>query len=179
MKRFALPILFLSLVANPLCHSQDPLSASAILESVRFQVPGGRGFTLWINRANHFIERVVTDSSTRYWSDYRRVEGVMLPFSQRSGSGAQEILFTVTKYALLKTVEDADFAIPFQKDYEMPASGSVTVPAEDGITFRAKVNGKGPYRLIFDTGSVNLVSASIPAMKWPLRWNPASSLNTT
>jgi hypothetical protein len=131
----------------------------ATFDRLQFQVPGGRGFTVWINRANHFIERVVSDSSARYWSDYRRVDGVMLPFSQRSGSGAQEILFNVTKYTLLKTVEDADFAIPFQKDYEMPASGSVTVPAEDGITFRAKINGKGPYGLFFDTGSVNLVSA--------------------
>jgi predicted aspartyl protease len=128
-------------------------------DRLQFQVPGGRGFTLWVNRANHFTERVVTDSSARYWSDYRRVDGVMLPFSQRSGSGTQELLFTVTKYALLKTVQDTDFAIPFQKDYQMPASGRVTVPAEDGITFRAKINGKGPYPLFFDTGSVNLLSA--------------------
>ena len=41
----------------------------------------------------------------------------------------------------------------------MPQSGSVTVPAEDGILFQAKINGQGPFELMLDTGSPNLITA--------------------
>jgi hypothetical protein len=47
-----------------------------------------------------------------------------------------------------------------QNDYTMPASGVVTVAAEGGLIFQAKINGQGPFKLLFDTGSSNLLSAS-------------------
>ena len=31
------------------------------------------------------------------------------------------------------------------------------MPAREGIIFQAKINGKGPYQIMFDTGSVNLL----------------------
>ena len=40
----------------------------------------------------------------------------------------------------------------------MPQSGVVTVPTENGIVVKSMVNGKGPYPIMFDTGSVNLLS---------------------
>jgi hypothetical protein len=42
----------------------------------------------------------------------------------------------------------------------MPASGVVTVAAEGGLIFQAKINGQGPFKLLFDTGSSNLLNAS-------------------
>lgn len=36
----------------------------------------------------------------------------------------------------------------------------VTVPAEGGLIFQMKVNGRGPYKTIFDTGAVNVMSAN-------------------
>lgn len=137
----------------------DPaMENGATFDRLRVEVPGGRGFTLWINRANHFIERV-NGETTKYLSDFRAENGVMLPFVQRDPNSGQEFVFTATKRTLLKNVEDADFAIPFKKDYQMPASGAVTLPAQGGIVFQAKVNGKGPYPVMFDTASVNLISA--------------------
>jgi len=130
-------------------------------DRLEFRVPGGNGFTLWINRANHFIERIVAGPVTRYWSDYRSVEGLMLPFTERGPSGDQEVVSTATRRTLLKTVDPADFTIPFQRDYEMPASGKATVPAEGGIVFKARINGKGPYSMFFDTGSMNVLSAGL------------------
>ena len=41
-----------------------------------------------------------------------------------------------------------------------PTVRSVTVPAKGGLTFDMKVNGMGPYETVFDTGSVNVMSAS-------------------
>jgi hypothetical protein len=129
-------------------------------DRLQFQVPGGRGFTLWINRRTHLIERS-DQESMRYLGDYRRVKGVLLPFSIRRISGDQEQTIILTRLTLLKKVEKVGFAIPFRKDYAMPQSGRVTVPAEDGILFQAKINGQGPFELMLDTGSHNLITASL------------------
>lgn len=45
-------------------------------------------------------------------------------------------------------------------DFTMPASGQVKVAAKEGLTFDVRINGKGPFRALFDTGSDNLMSAS-------------------
>ncbi len=131
-------------------------------DRLQFQAPGGHGFTLWINQKTHLIERVASDGNNfKYLSDYRPVEGVLLPFTQRKGSGDQEQVVKLGKTTLLKRVNEPDFAIPFRKDFDMPSSGVVTVPAEQGIIFEAKINGKGPYKIVFDTGSVNVVSSEM------------------
>ena len=127
-------------------------------DRLQFQVPGGHGFTLWINRRTHLIERS-DQESMKYLGDYRRVQGVLLPFSIRRLSGDQEQTILLTRLTLLKKIEKGDFAIPFRKDYAMPQSGRVTVPAEDGILFEAKINGQGPFGLMLDTGSPNLITA--------------------
>ena len=36
----------------------------------------------------------------------------------------------------------------------------VSVPAEGGLIFEATINGKGPFKAVFDTGSVNILSAN-------------------
>ncbi len=42
-----------------------------------------------------------------------------------------------------------------------PTGRHVTVPAEGGLIFQMKVNGQGPYRTVFDTGAVNIISAGL------------------
>lgn len=41
-----------------------------------------------------------------------------------------------------------------------PTGSHVTVPAEGGLIFQMKVDGQGPYRTVFDTGAVNVMSAN-------------------
>jgi hypothetical protein len=48
---------------------------------------------------------------------------------------------------------------PHSFSYIMPPSHQVTVPAEGGLIFQMKVNGQGPFRTVFDTGAVNVISA--------------------
>jgi hypothetical protein len=51
---------------------------------------------------------------------------------------------------------------PSGKEYQMPPSGEVSVPAEGGLVFEATVNGKGPFKAGFDTGAgVNILSANL------------------
>ncbi len=58
-------------------------------------------------------------------------------------------------------VAESGFQPPSASDYTMPSSGQVTVPAEGGLTFDMKINGQGPFRTVFDTGGVNVVSATL------------------
>jgi hypothetical protein len=44
----------------------------------------------------------------------------------------------------------------------MPLPREVSVPAEDGLVFQAKIDGKGPFKALFDTGAgVNILSAGV------------------
>ena len=132
----------------------------ATWDRLQFRVPNGNGFTLWINRSTHLIERIVGDPIV-YLSDYRPVQGVLLPFSLHIDVGGQQQIITLTRQTLSERLDAKGFAIPFRKDYTMPPSGSVTVPAEQGTIFAAKINGKGPFKVMFDTGSVDLMSADL------------------
>jgi len=128
---------------------------------LQFQVPGGNGFTLSINRHTHYIERIANSGSTTYLSDYRRVEdGLVLPFRKQIGTTASTPVLITTKLTLLPQVEEADLQPPFSTDYTMSSSGQVTVPAEGGLIFKMKVNGQGPFPTVFDTGGVNVVSTT-------------------
>ncbi|MGA2219167.1 MAG: aspartyl protease family protein [Terracidiphilus sp.] len=42
---------------------------------------------------------------------------------------------------------------PSSVDFEMPPSGKVVVAAQGGVQFDAMINGKGPFRLVFDSGA--------------------------
>ena len=127
-------------------------------DRLQFKVPGGKGFTLSINRKTGLLDRI-EGSITKQLSDYRSVNGVLLPFLEKKPAGDNELTFTYTSRTLQPHLDSAAFAIPFRKDYTMPSSGAVTVPAEGGLIFEATINGKGPFKTLFDTGSVNLMSA--------------------
>jgi hypothetical protein len=124
-------------------------------DRLQFRVPRGKGFTLWINRETGLLDRV----DTKQLSDYRPVNGVLLPFLEKKPSGNHELTITYTSRTLRSHLDSAAFAIAFRKDYTMPPSGEVTVPAEGGLIFQAKINGKGPFKALFDTGAVNFMSA--------------------
>jgi hypothetical protein len=51
-------------------------------------------------------------------------------------------------------------SLPALAQTPAPTGWHLTVPAESGIIFQMKINGEGPYRTIFDTGAVNVISAN-------------------
>ena len=126
-------------------------------DRLQFKVPGGKGFTLWINRETGLLDRV----DTKQLSDYHPVSGVLLPFLEKKPDGNGELTITYTSRTLRPQVDSAAFVIPFRKDYTMPPSGEVTVAAEGGLIFQAKINGKGPFKALFDTGAVNFMSEDL------------------
>jgi hypothetical protein len=65
--------------------------------------------------------------------------------------------------AISPALAGAKQALSTAADYTMPPSGQITVPAEGGLTFEMNVNGQGPFRTVFDTGAVNVISANLAA----------------
>jgi hypothetical protein len=133
---------------------------STTWDRLRFQVPGGSGITLWMNRQTGLLDRVQGET-TKELSDYRPVSGVMLPFKEEKPVGDGMLTVVYTRRVLRRRLDATAFAIPFRKDYQMPPSGQVSVPAEGGLIFQATIDGKGPFEAVFDTGSVNILSVNL------------------
>jgi hypothetical protein len=128
-------------------------------DRLQFRVPGGKGFSLWINRETGLLDRI-EGSITRQLSDYRSVNGVLLPFLEKKPAGNNELTIMYTNRTLLPHLDSSAFAIPFRKDYTLPATGEIMVPAKNGLIFKSTINGKGPFNTLFDTGAVNFMSGS-------------------
>lgn len=133
---------------------------STTWDRLRFQVPRGSGFTLWINRQTGMLDRV-QGKTTKALSDYRPVNGVMLPFKEKKPTGDAMLSIVFARRTLRQHLDAAAFAIPFRKDYQMPPSGRVSVTAQGGLILQAMIDGKGPFKALFDTGSVNILSANL------------------
>jgi Aspartyl protease/PDZ domain len=122
------------------------------------KVQGGSGFTLWFNRGTGLLDQI-SGSVSKKFSDYRNVGGVMLPFVETKANGPQTIRLVYTRRVLRSTLRQRDFRIPFQNDYAMPKEGFVTIAARKGLEFETRVNKRGPFTCVLDTGSVNIMSA--------------------
>lgn len=129
--------------------------------------PGGEPVELWFDGQSHFLVRTVqllpTTVRTIRYGDYRSVEGVRLPFTMLADEGddanADHIVVTQAK---VEGGEGVEFARPqAPEDYSI-ASGKVTVPIGfDGfVTVKVRINGKGPFTFILDTGGRALLTPS-------------------
>jgi len=140
---------------------------------LRITPQGGRPFDLWIEATTYLIDHTVekADIETRstYLSDYRTVNGVKLPFAMRSTNGD-------TKYDQFAALEKVEFNAPVEDaQFRMPqpplpdfaiAEGktSTTLPFEllnNHIYVEVKLNGKGPFRMLCDTGGANIITPTL------------------
>ena len=121
-----------------------------------------RSVTLWINRETHLLDREQWGDTAKIYGDYRKVDGLMLPFLIRYMTGEHEnYRYELKTIEARQKLEEEDFDVPFHRDYTMPSSGVATVPSSNGIGFEVRINGKGPFRAFLDTGSMNLISADL------------------
>jgi hypothetical protein len=73
------------------------------------KVPGGNGFTLWIDRSTHRIDRIVGGNSVTSFSDFRQTEsGLTLPFREQHSNGKNVAVFTTTQLTALPHLNAAD-----------------------------------------------------------------------
>ena len=142
-------------------------------EVVRITPEGGRPFDLWIDRATYRIARQVEEAATRtgtiYFADYRDVAGVSVAHSLRVNLGdpKYDTVIALESLEFNLTPEPARFAMPGPPARDFGFAGGVsstTVPFElinNHIYVQVTLNGRGPYRLLCDTGGSNIVTPAV------------------
>jgi hypothetical protein len=140
---------------------------------LRITPQGGRPFDLWIDAATHVIDHTVEkadiETRTTYFSDYRSVNGVKAPFAVRSTNGEPQYdqYVTLEKVEFNVSLQEAQFRMPQPPppDFAIAAGkSSTTVPFEllnNHIYVEVKLNDKGPFRMLCDTGGANIVTPAL------------------
>jgi len=141
----------------------------AAFDVVRITPAGGRLFEFWMNRQTHLIERMLErdaqQTRTETYMDFRTVQGVLIPFRVRAtrGDPKYDELVVVDQLEYNQALEGVAFGLPSppKPDFTFPAGrASVEVPFDvhNGHLFvNVMLNGKGPFRMLFDSGGVNVL----------------------
>ncbi|MGC1381509.1 MAG: aspartyl protease family protein, partial [Candidatus Baltobacteraceae bacterium] len=113
-----------------------------------------------------FVNGFTTAAVT--FSDYRSVQGLMVPYNQRTDSSdGNNTVTTLTSVALDPPGAEAALARPQTHPSDFSILGgktSTTIPitlGENHVYLDVMLNGKGPYHFIFDTGGSNLVDPAV------------------
>jgi len=142
---------------------------------LRITPKGGRPYDVWVDAVTFLFDRTVEkgalETRTVFLSDYREVGGVKLPFAARStnGEARYDQLSTVEKVELNPPLEAGMFAIPAPPppDFSLKeGKTATTVPFElvnNHIYVAVKLDGKGPFRLLCDTGGANIITPELAA----------------
>ena len=142
---------------------------------LRVTPEGGRPFDLWVDSTSHLVTRAVektgTRTSTTYYSDFREVQGVRLAHQMRLNLGdpKYDTVLTISSIAFNNAIDAALFAMPAPPPPDFGfarGASSVTVPFElinNHMYVDVKLNGRGPYRLLCDTGGANIVTPEFAA----------------
>jgi len=130
----------------------------------------GRPMELWLDAETLLLARTVeegaTDVTTTFFSDYREVDGLLLPFRLRSSTGdpAYDTVLEVTAVAIDPEVPEGTFEMPASdvRDFRLPEGRqSIVLPFEllnNHIYVTASVGDGEPGRFLVDTGGVNLLT---------------------
>ena len=142
---------------------------------VRITPDHGRPFDLWLDQSTHLVARLIekgaTRTSTTYFTDYREAQGVTLAHSVRVNVGdpKYDAVLELDSIQFNELPDAAQFAIPAPpvRDFGFAnGASSVTVPFElinNHIYLPVKLNGRGPYRLLCDTGGANIITPQVAA----------------
>jgi hypothetical protein len=145
----------------------------AAYEVLTITPKGGETFDAWFNVKTHLLERVIelqgTALTTTNFSDYRVSDGVMLPHKWliSTGNAKYDQTQTLTNAMFLPAQEETAYVAPkvSVKDFSIAGGApEASFPFEllnNHIYALVKIEGKGPYKFIFDTGGVNAV---VPAL---------------
>ncbi|HEV3077810.1 MAG TPA: aspartyl protease family protein [Thermoanaerobaculia bacterium] len=140
---------------------------------LRITPRGGRPFELWVDAASGLFDRVVetgaVDTRTAFFSDFREVDGVKLPFVTRSTNGdtRYDQLVTAESIRFNEPIAAGAFAMPAPPPSDFSLAGGATstsVPFEllnKHIYLDVRLGGKGPFRLLCDTGGANIVTPGL------------------
>ena len=127
---------------------------------------------LWFDRTTHLPERAVLtigpDSYTTTYSNYEPVQGLMVPHAVHSeDTNGNSTDTTVTRAIVDPPDGEARLVKPVSNVHDYSIAGGArgtSVPfdlVEDHVYLSVMLNGKGPYRFVFDTGGLNLIDQEV------------------
>lgn len=140
---------------------------------MRITPQGGRPFDLWVDAATFLFDRTVEkaaiETRTTFLSEYRTVDGFKIAFAARSTNGEERYdqFVNLEKIEFNLPVEAAQFAMPAPPPPDFAfarGAASTTVPFQllnNHIYLEVKLDGKGPFRLLCDTGGSNIVTPEL------------------
>lgn len=150
-----------------------PLPASAGFEVVGVTPEGGSPFEIWFDAKTHLVNRIVEkqamDTRTVFFSEYRPENGLLIAHASRATNGdvKYDTTTTLTSIKLNVAIEDKDFAPPPPPAPDFAIAGGAaqtTVPFQlinNHIYVDVMLNGKGPFRMLCDTGGANIITPDV------------------
>ncbi len=126
--------------------------------------PRGQTFTAWFDASTHLLARVIEKvgaaTTTTVYGDYRTVVGCKYAGTMTIDGGDGERYrqtFALSRIKSSRILPRSYFSPPKAdpKDFAFGASGSASVPFRlegNHVLFDARINGKGPFTMILDTG---------------------------
>ena len=146
----------------------------ATYEVLTITPKGGKPFDVWFDAKMHLLAKTIEKQGSQTvittMSDYRRTDGVLLPYKLIIDTGVGEkYLQTValTKVSFIARQPDSTYAPPKVTVADFSIAGGAaetTIPLRiinNHLYGESKVNGKGPYVFIFDTGGNNIITPPI------------------
>lgn len=133
----------------------------------------GNPFEMWIDAETHLLTRIVekqgADTSITTLSDYRTTEGVQVAHKIHvtTGDAKYDTDLTLTKVAFGPGQPETAYAIPAVTKIDFSIAGGAhqtTVPfvlINNHIYVDVRLNGRGPYRLLLDTGGVAIITPTV------------------
>jgi Aspartyl protease/PDZ domain len=138
---------------------------------LRVSPAGGKPFEAWFDAKTHWLARTIENQGAQTisinFADYREVGGAMVAAKQviDDGTGTQyRQTMTIKSVAAGPTLPASAYAPPpwTPTDAHIDnAEGRVTVPIQllnNHVYLQVKINGKGPFLCIFDTGGHSLLT---------------------
>jgi hypothetical protein len=160
--------------------SQDPAAMAYLgerredgqrFQRVRITPDHGDPVEAWIDANTHLLARLSRrgddgQTNTTYYADYRPVDGLRLPFSERDSNGDASYDSTlVTRHVdVLDQAADNDFVQPESLIRDARIAGgaaSAQVPFERYgglILVKLSIDGHAPMPFILDSGGLNLLT---------------------
>lgn len=152
--------------------ANDAKDGADTFHVLRITPKNGRPFDLWVNtktfRFDRLAERNARELMTTYLSDYRTIEGKLVPFASRQTNGEvkYDTFVKVEGVTFEKEALRAAFAPPAPPKRDFGFNGgsrSTTIPfklVNNHIYLEVRLNGR-PSEFLFDTGGLNVITPTI------------------
>ncbi len=149
----------------------EKTAAGRTYDVLEITAPGSSvAFDLYFDRTTHLPARMVQTAgpvtATTVLSNYRRAAGLMIPYSIHSEQNGNAVDVSVQQVIENPDGGPLNLTKPPStvRDFSIAGSSETSVPihlGENHVYLNVMLNGKGPYRFIFDTGGQNLVDPAV------------------